>query len=59
MMTRFPVVSCPIGFDIAKVVMQDEMPTSLKNGRGKHPISMVTIPRKDLRTMIVDEIEIK
>ena len=58
MMTRFPVVSCPIGFDIAKVVMQDEMPTSLKNGRGKPPISMVTIPRKDLRTMIVDEIEI-
>ena len=38
--------------------MHDEMPTTIKNGRGKPPISMVTIPRKDLMTMIVDEIEI-
>ena len=50
--------ACPIGFDIATVVIQDEMLTSVKNGRGKSSTPWVIIPRKDLRTMIVDEIEI-
>ena len=51
--------SCPIGFDIGKVVMHDKMLTSVTNGRGKSSTSMVTIQRKGLRTMIVGEIEIK
>ena len=38
--------------------MMECLPMSKMDGRAKSSISMVTIPRKDLRTMIVDEIEI-
>ena len=38
--------------------MHYQIPTSVKSASGKSPISMVTIPRKNLSTMIVDEIEI-